>query len=147
MDHAVSRKKFLTTAGMAIAAVSLSGCELFSTEPTGKGGRDSRGTGAPKGREAPALSALVEQGKLPPVEQRLPKSPLVVNPVERIGRYGGTWRTALVADADRPWMERTLTYEGLLRYNTSGTRSRRTSRSGTRSTRTRASTPSTCAKV
>ncbi|GAA5019860.1 ABC transporter substrate-binding protein [Actinopolymorpha pittospori] len=117
MDHAVSRKKFLTTAGMAIAAVSLSGCDVFSTEPTGKGG-DSRATGAPKGKEAPALAAQVKQGKLPPVEQRLPKSPLVVNPVERIGRYGGTWRTALVADADRPWMERTLTYEGLLRYNT-----------------------------
>ncbi len=33
--------------------------------------------------EAPALAALVAQGKLPPVAQRLPQSPEVVKPFDR----------------------------------------------------------------
>ncbi len=45
--------------------------------------------------EAPMLSELVKQGKLPPVSERLPKEPLVMVPVEEIGRYGGTWKRAV----------------------------------------------------
>ncbi len=43
-------------------------------------------------KEAPQLAELVKQGKLPPVEQRIPKNPAVVEPQEEIGQYGGTWR-------------------------------------------------------
>lgn len=45
--------------------------------------------------EAPMLSELVKQGKLPPVEKRLPvpEDIYVLEPVEEIGTYGGTWRT------------------------------------------------------
>jgi hypothetical protein len=42
--------------------------------------------------EAPALAALVKQGKLPSVEQRLPAEPLVLKPLRATGTYGGTWR-------------------------------------------------------
>ena len=44
--------------------------------------------------ESPMLAELVEQGKLPPVEERLPISSdiYVVEPVEEVGQYGGTWR-------------------------------------------------------
>lgn len=51
--------------------------------------------------EAPALAEIVKQGKLPPVEERLPEEPLVVKegveiPVGdgkiEIGKYGGTLR-------------------------------------------------------
>jgi peptide/nickel transport system substrate-binding protein len=45
-----------------------------------------------KAKEAPMLAHLVAQGKLPPVEQRLPKDPLVVKPREEPGLYGGTLR-------------------------------------------------------
>jgi peptide/nickel transport system substrate-binding protein len=38
------------------------------------------------------LTRLVNAGKLPPLEQRLPKDPLVVKPYEAPGYYGGTWR-------------------------------------------------------
>jgi len=50
-------------------------------------------TVAPPSRysEAPMLSALVKQGKLPPVEERLPEEPLVVLPIKSVGKYGGTW--------------------------------------------------------
>jgi len=39
--------------------------------------------------ESPMLAELVKQGKLPQVDKRLPKDPLVVVPIEEIGQYGG----------------------------------------------------------
>lgn len=47
-----------------------------------------------KYNEAPDLAALVKEGKLPPVEERLPETPLVTTPVESVGKYGGTLFTA-----------------------------------------------------
>lgn len=44
------------------------------------------------GNEAPDLAALVAAGELPPLEERLPSEPLVVEPRDEIGVYGGTWR-------------------------------------------------------
>jgi len=46
--------------------------------------------------EAPMLKELVEAGELPPVEERLPEEPLVIEPIEEIGQYGGTIRTPCV---------------------------------------------------
>jgi len=40
--------------------------------------------------EAPMLRTRVAAGELPPVEERLPEEPLVVEPLEEIGQYGGT---------------------------------------------------------
>lgn len=40
--------------------------------------------------EAPMLKAKVAAGKLPPVEERLPENPIVMEPWERTGKYGGT---------------------------------------------------------
>ncbi|MFW6313796.1 MAG: ABC transporter substrate-binding protein, partial [Spirochaetota bacterium] len=39
--------------------------------------------------EAPMLAAMVEAGELPPVDERLPEVPMVVEPHESIGQYGG----------------------------------------------------------
>lgn len=47
-----------------------------------------------KFKEAPELAKLVAEGKLPPVEQRLPEKPVVTPVREAIGKYGGTIRTA-----------------------------------------------------
>lgn len=44
-------------------------------------------------QEAPMLRELVEAGLLPPVEERLPLDPKVVEPVDEIGRYGGEIRS------------------------------------------------------
>ncbi len=41
--------------------------------------------------ESPRLAALVQQGKLPPLEERVPTDPMVVH-VANIGTYGGIWR-------------------------------------------------------
>ena len=67
--------------------------------------------------EAPALADLVAAGSLPPVNERLPVDPLVVEPIESIGQYGGTWRTALVGGGDTSWLARTVGYDYLVRFS------------------------------
>jgi peptide/nickel transport system substrate-binding protein len=44
--------------------------------------------------EAPARAALVAAGELPPVAERLPANPLVVEPIDSVGQYGGIWHRA-----------------------------------------------------
>ena len=43
-------------------------------------------------QEAPSLSALVDKGELPSVDKRLPENPMVITPINEVGKYGGTWR-------------------------------------------------------
>ena len=43
-------------------------------------------------RQSPVLDELVAAGELPPVAERLPDDPVVVEPFGEIGRYGGTAR-------------------------------------------------------
>jgi len=50
--------------------------------------------------EAPMLAERVRAGTLPPVEQRLPAEPLVLRPLNEIGRYGGTWRRGFTGPGD-----------------------------------------------
>jgi len=61
-----------------------------------------------KFNEAPMLRTKVAAGELPPVEKRLPEEPLVVEPVEEIGQYGGTWRTAF--EPNKPWGQLAYTF-------------------------------------
>ncbi|MGB2820119.1 MAG: ABC transporter substrate-binding protein, partial [Phycisphaerae bacterium] len=44
----------------------------------------------PKG-ESPILAELVREGRLPPVAQRVGQEPCVVEGVDGLGKYGGTW--------------------------------------------------------
>jgi len=66
--------------------------------------------------EAPMLAELVKQGKLPPVEQRLPADPMVVMPVEKIGEYGGTWKMVMLGPGHSWMLTRTIDSEGLVRW-------------------------------
>jgi peptide/nickel transport system substrate-binding protein len=43
-------------------------------------------------QEAPSLTALVDKGELPSVDKRLPENPMVITPINEVGKYGGTWR-------------------------------------------------------
>ena len=49
--------------------------------------------------EAPMLAEMVASGDLPPVEERLPDEPLVIQ-VQEVGKYGGTLRRAHLGPAD-----------------------------------------------
>ncbi len=53
-----------------------------------------------KFHEAPELAELVKQGKLPPVEQRLPEDLMVIQPVHEIGKYGGIWHRGFTGPGD-----------------------------------------------
>lgn len=56
--------------------------------------------------ESPLLAEQVKAGKLPPVEQRLPKNPVVVQPWMEVGQYGGNVR----------WDEYTIDYDHYFRH-------------------------------
>ena len=66
--------------------------------------------------EAPALAEKVAAGELPPVDERLPDEPLVLEPVEEIGQYGGTWRAVDNGDANG-WTQMTTSVEPFLKWN------------------------------
>lgn len=66
-------------------------------------------------KEAPMLADLVTAGSLPPVEERLPATPLVLEPVESDGIYGGTLRMVAGSD-DLGWLRMTVGVEGLVKW-------------------------------
>lgn len=69
--------------------------------------------------EAPMLAEQVREGKLPPVKMRLPEHPAVVEPVERIGRYGGTMRK-MASNVNDIQLNYRLGYEPLVRWGRDG---------------------------
>ncbi|TQM10898.1 ABC transporter substrate-binding protein [Pseudonocardia kunmingensis] len=111
-----TRRDFLRLTGALAAASAGAGCGFFSTEPTAPQGA----AGAAKGLEAPSLAARVQAGELPPVAERLPRTPMVVTPASTMGVYGGTWRTALTGPGDGFWLLKTVGYEPLLRWDPVG---------------------------
>jgi len=69
--------------------------------------------------EAPMLADLVKQGKLPPVEKRLPgEDTVVIKPAEEIGQYGGRIRVATTNPAGGEGSEIVIGYEPILRIGT-----------------------------
>ena len=49
-------------------------------------------------RQSPMLDELVASGELPPVEERLPDDPIVVEPIDENGTYGGTAKLFLAGE-------------------------------------------------
>jgi peptide/nickel transport system substrate-binding protein len=72
--------------------------------------------------EAPMLAEQVQAGSLPPVAERLPTNPLVVPVAEKVGTYGGEWRSGLLGGSDDAWMVRTMRYDSLVRWDPSWTK-------------------------
>jgi peptide/nickel transport system substrate-binding protein len=70
-------------------------------------------------QEAPVLQALVKSGQLPPVSQRLPEHPAVVQPLFQQGKYGGTWRL-LGASVSDLQLNMRMGYEPLVRWDPTG---------------------------
>ncbi|KAA3498464.1 ABC transporter substrate-binding protein [Rhizobium rhizogenes] len=96
----VTRRTFMAGLG-GVAAVSVIGSSAL----------------AAAGKEAPELAALVKDGKLPPLAERLPKNPMVVTPHEKIGTYGGTLRRGLRGSSDHNGILRMVGNQGLVRWN------------------------------
>lgn len=69
-------------------------------------------------QEAPELAARVQTGTLPPVAERLPMQPRVVEPAEQIGVYGGEMYD--LYDGNRLAEFREYGYENLVRWSVDG---------------------------
>ncbi len=67
--------------------------------------------------EAPMLAEQVKAGTLPPVDERLPAEPLVLEVVEKTGEYGGTMRRAILGGGDQHNIVRTIGSENLVRWD------------------------------
>ena len=69
--------------------------------------------------EAPMLAELVAAGTLPPVEERLPapEDLLVIEPLNEIGKYGGTWRRGFTGPGDGQNGHRVAGSDRLLFWN------------------------------
>ncbi len=116
----ISRREFLRLSALTAAGAVLAGCKqpATTTEPAKETvaappTEEAQPTAVPavKYSEAPMLAGM----GLPPVEERLPEKPLVVQPVESLGEYGGTWHRAFLGVADFHALGR-LIYEAVLRW-------------------------------
>lgn len=58
--------------------------------------------------QAPQWQQMVAAGELPPLEERLPVNPMVIEPLESIGQYGGTMRHPLLGS----WSSRLYSFMG-----------------------------------
>ena len=120
--HKLTRREFLYLSTLVTAGAVVTACAPktpVATAPTEVPPPDTQGdTGAPdtgsKYKEAPMLAALVTAGTIPPVDQRLPLNPYVVDVAEMVGNYGGTIRRGFKGVADRwgptKFIDRTLVW-------------------------------------
>lgn len=71
------------------------------------------GEGDGQYKESPLVHEMVEKGELPPIEERLPKEPAVVE-VEEIGVYGGTYAGAAFGPTSGQVDTEALRFQSLL---------------------------------
>ena len=126
-SKSITRRQFLQWTGAAAAAATLAACSAPTAAPTAapaatkapEATKAPAATAAPasKYKESPALAALVKDNKLPAVDKRLPDAPMVLKPVEKTGKFGGTWRTALRGGQDDAWLTRVVGYDYLVRWD------------------------------
>ncbi len=80
------------------------------------------GAGAPwwpRG-ESPVLAELVREGRLPPVSERVGAEPVVMQGVDGLGRYGGTWHRLVNSLNDFSTLYWRLSGSNLVRWSPQG---------------------------
>jgi peptide/nickel transport system substrate-binding protein len=96
MTQGFSRRDFLKASAISATAGMLQATAMTTLAAPA----DVAPAAAPKRQgmynESPMLAERVAAGELPPVEERLPPNPQVIEPIEEIGVYGGTISTAIV---------------------------------------------------
>ncbi|HEY0943982.1 MAG TPA: ABC transporter substrate-binding protein [Opitutaceae bacterium] len=70
--------------------------------------------------EAPVLAKLVEEGRLPPVAERVGPEPIVLAGLDGVGNYGGTWHRLAASFADVGTISWRLSYTSLVRWSPQG---------------------------
>jgi peptide/nickel transport system substrate-binding protein len=95
-----------TTAAAAPTATTAPAEPTATPEPAG-----------PSALQAPQWQDQVAAGLLREVDERLPGMPMVVTPVERIGKYGGDWGMGTLGVADSMIFDRNNEYDNLVAWN------------------------------
>ncbi len=140
----ISRRQFLIVSGTAAAGLALSACgEETPTEapeeqapeeeapeevtevteeeapeeeaPEEEAPSEEEEVSEGKYKEAPVLAEMVAAGELEPVDDRLPVNPLVVEPTDSIGKYGGVWTSGTI-ETNGNDLRRNIGYEKLVRW-------------------------------
>lgn len=93
MNRQLSRRTVLLAGALTTAGLTAA-CNLLSTDPAESGSRSGGTAVGGRGKESPMLAQKVKAGELPPMKERLPTKPFVLEPVDRTGTYGGTLRKA-----------------------------------------------------
>ena len=103
MTRKISRRQFLIVSGATVSSSVLAACassddqgavEAPAAEPAVESEPAVPGS---KYQEAPQLADMVRSGDLPPVDERLPLQPWVIEIKDSIGKYGGKL-SSVVAD-------------------------------------------------
>jgi len=107
----ITRREFLQASAVAAVGVLSASCARTTAAPTPtKEEEVVAATPQPEAtptpmpatsgyNQAPMLEELVGAGELPPAEERLSGEPLVIEPIEEIGKYGGTIHVATIRTA------------------------------------------------
>lgn len=105
-----------------ITALAIVGLLVFAALAFAGGAKEAPEAAAAAvepGNEAPMLAALVQSGELPPLAERIPENPYVVEPWDEIGRYGGTLRRSYSGTGDTEGI-RKLSRVGLVEFSPDG---------------------------
>jgi peptide/nickel transport system substrate-binding protein len=98
----INRREFLKVSAITFVGTVATACGVAATPPA-QATKEVQATSvaAVGGKEPPLLQPRVDAGELPPLDQRLPESPLVVADREAVGVYGGEVR---MIHFDPVWM-------------------------------------------
>jgi len=120
----ISRRDFLRVSALMSAGTIAAACTQPSAPATTAPSEPAAAPAAPtlapvepaKYSEAPVLAEKVASGALPPVEERLPENPFVIEGLDGIGKYGGTWRKGFSGQADHGTIYH-MNYRGMVNIN------------------------------
>jgi ABC-type transport system substrate-binding protein len=131
MVEKLNRRDFLRLSALAAAGVTVAACAKTAeptqeVAPTATQATTTEKEAAtatpmpeagPSAQQAPPVMDQVAAGALPPLEERLPTEPFVVEPIEQVGRYGGDQTMGTLGVADGAIFTRFTKYENLARWN------------------------------
>ena len=123
----VSRREFMRLSALAGAGAFVAACggagpaAPAEEAPAAAAPAEAPAADAPAAapstyNEAPMLADLVSAGSLPPVDERLPSTPMVMPVAEMTGSYGGTFRRGFKGVSDR-WGPTKMQDRGMAWYD------------------------------
>lgn len=114
----LTRRQFFVASSVALGTLAVAACapaDSAAPAPAAAPAVAEPAVGNQKYKEAPMLTERVKAGELPPVDERLPSNPVVVEPLDEVGQYGGEWNGATIETNGNLWV-RNGSYQQLLRW-------------------------------